>query len=570
MNAAAWLALAFPSASSERVVVSHDDLVVERSCTLVFPQAPLADAGERGVVRIVADGVTIECEGTLRGAPEDAAGDTLAGTGIVVVARGVTLRGARVAGFRVGIRAEQADGLRLEGCDVSGNFRQRLRSTCEREDEADWLWPHENDADEWERWGAGIWIADSREALVHGCRARQGQNGLVLDRVERSRVADNDFSFLSGWGVALWRSSENLIERNACDFCIRGYSHGVYNRGQDSAGILLFEQCSRNMIRENSATHCGDGLFAFAGREALGEAPAPEGFSYLRCGNNDNRIEGNDFSFAAAHGLELTFSFGNWIEENRLVENAICGIWGGYSRDTFISNNEFRSNGEQGSAVERGGINIEHGQRNVILVNRFRENACGVHLWWDEDASLAELPWALANGHASQDNSIIGNEFTREKLPIELRAAGRTFVRNSLEVGTTVIADEVSLVVEETPFLRPDAQIEVTVHARDLGPPATTRPVGARSHLAGREHIVMTEWGPYDWQSPLLQRLPGDERTHRYRMLGAAIESATVTAGRLELAADSLTITSDRAGPLSYELRVTANATVHVARGELR
>ena len=71
----------------------------------------------------------------------------------------------------------------------------------------------------------------------------------------------------------------NSTARNACDFCIRGYSHGVYNRGQDSAGILMFEQCSGNVIAENSATHCGDGLFAFAGKEALGEtepsAPVP-------------------------------------------------------------------------------------------------------------------------------------------------------------------------------------------------------------------------------------------------------------------------------------------------------
>ena len=39
----------------------------------------------------------------------------------------------------------------------------------------------------------------------------------------------------------------------------------------------------------------------------------------------------NDLSYAAAHGLEMTFSFGNRILDNRLVGNAICGIWGGYS-----------------------------------------------------------------------------------------------------------------------------------------------------------------------------------------------------------------------------------------------
>jgi len=44
----------------------------------------------------------------------------------------------------------------------------------------------------------------------------------------------------------------------------------------------------------------------------------------LRVGN---LLVGNDFSYAPAHGIEMTFSFGNVFYHNRLVENAICGIW---------------------------------------------------------------------------------------------------------------------------------------------------------------------------------------------------------------------------------------------------
>src|SRR5262249_35640742 len=157
---------------------------------------------------------------------------------------------------------------------------------------------------------------------------RGGQNGLVLDRCEKAGIYDNDFSFLSGWGIALWRSSDNVITHDACDFCIRGYSHGVYNRGQDSAGILLFEQGCRRVIGANSATHCGAGFFSFAGQEALGSVPpsSPD-FDYRGKGCNENTIVGNDFSYAAAHGLELTFSFDNAILQNRFVQNSICGIW---------------------------------------------------------------------------------------------------------------------------------------------------------------------------------------------------------------------------------------------------
>ena len=218
---------------------------------------------------------------------------------------------------------------------------------------------------EWtRRYGAGIAISASSDVLVQGCRARRRQNGLILDRVTLSRILDNDFSFLSGWGIALWRSSHNTICRNRVDFCIRGYSHGVYNRGQDSAGLLLFEQCNRNVIAHNSATHGGDGLFGFGGEETLGTAAAmPDGFDHQRKGNNDNIIAFNDFSHAAAHGLEMTFSFGNRIFENRFTGNAICGIWAGYSQDTVIMANRFEGNGDAGYGLERGGVNIEHGAR---------------------------------------------------------------------------------------------------------------------------------------------------------------------------------------------------------------
>ena len=121
-------------------------------------------------------------------------------------------------------------GFELAQLDVSGNFQQRLLSTPEAEDSSDWLWPHRNDNNEWATaYGAGLYVEDSDRVTVRRVRARNGQNGIVLDRVNDSKIYDNDCSFLSGWGLALWRSSENVISRNAFDFCVRGYSHGVYN-----------------------------------------------------------------------------------------------------------------------------------------------------------------------------------------------------------------------------------------------------------------------------------------------------------------------------------------------------
>lgn len=449
-------------------------------------------ADDEGALWIAADGLTVEFAGELRGAPPGAAPDTLGGVGIRVTGKNVTLRGARVSGYRVGIHAVGADGLVLEDCDVSGNFRQRLRSTKAKEAEEDWLNPHANDAHEWfTNYGAGIHVERASGVTVRRCRARAGQNGLVLERVERAQVHDNDFSFLSGWGIALWRSSDNVIANNRCDFCIRGYSHGVYNRGQDSAGILMFEQCCRNSILGNSANYCGDGLFAFAGQEALGNASQPRpGFDHVRRGTNDNVIFANDFSLAAAHGLELTFSFGNRILTNRLQGNAICGIWAGYSRDTEIAGNILQRNGDAGHGLERGGINIEHGQRNRIVDNDFVANACGIHLWWDADEDLAKSPWALANGHESRDNCLQENTFTRDTLAVQLRDT--TGTRTHANVFVDTVPEQATAGSESSdedcsphPFEWPEL-------------PGVFHPVYLTEPTGGRELIQLDEWGPLE------------------------------------------------------------------------
>ena len=117
--------------------------------------------------------------------------------------------------------------------------------------------------------------------------------------------------------------------------------------------MLLFEQSSRNIIAWNSVTHGGDGLFLWAGQSTMDSGVG---------GCNDNLIYGNDFSYAAANGIEVTFSR-NTIVANGMV-GSDYGIWGGYSYDTQILGNGF--------ALNRTGIAIEHGQDNHVVGNDFR------------------------------------------------------------------------------------------------------------------------------------------------------------------------------------------------------
>lgn len=539
------------------ITVTRDNTAIDRSCRIVIPQGTIiADTDDNGVIQIVADGIVVECvEGQAELLADDLEGDwdRKTGYGFFIDGRkNVTLRNARAHRFKCGIFASDADGLVLENCDVSGGFAHRLRSTPQAEDGGDWLWPHQNESNEWlHNYGAGIYVEESDNVTIRDCFARRRQNGIVLDTVTNSKIYDNDCSFLSGWGLAMWRCTDNVVSRNAFDFCVRGYSHGVYNRGQDSAGILFFEQNSRNYIVENSATHGGDGLFAFAGLDALGERwleqerrrlrretgrdnvddlinVTPEiAARFKRLGCNDNHFIGNDLSYAPAHGLELTFSFGNVIADNRMVENAICGIWGGFSQDTLIVRNTFEGNGEMAYGLERGGINIEHGAGNVIAHNTFRDNKCAIHLWWDNPGNFLSTPWGRANYRGVTDNVIAGNTFIGDRIALQLRDDS---TEGTKVVGTRYFQNDARNVGRE---LDVKAGIEIVTSGEipavpDLAYPVygQKRPVGARPHLAGRHNIIMTEWFPWDHTSPIARKIASGKDGDVYEF--HAIEPADV------------------------------------------
>ena len=458
----AWIIAAVFSAvpvELPQVYVTADDVRVTESCVVVIPpDAVIEDTNGNGVIQVVASDidVTFATDARLEGAPRDCRPDSYQGYGIRINGQSnVTIRNVSIRGFRTAFWATNTDGLTLEGIDASDNWRSHLKSTPSAEDAGDWLFPHQNDQNEWlTNYAAALYVEDANAVTIRNCRVRHGQNALCMDRVNGAKVFDNDFSFNSGWGIALWRCNDNVISRNACDFCIRGYSHGVYNRGQDSAGILMFEQCNRNVIAENSATHGGDGFFGFAGKEALGETSQHPRAWYEARGNANNLLAHNDFSYAAAHGIEMTFSSANTFHANRLVENAICGVWGGYSQETTIAENRFERNGDMAYGLERGGVNIEHGKNNRILANHFQSNRCGVHLWWDPDGGISRTSWAKVNGTESTGNLIAGNSFRDDAVALHFRGPSEVTLSDNAftDVNTVMAKDDNAVVnVMETP-----------------------------------------------------------------------------------------------------------------------
>jgi len=531
-----------PASASPRVddalpplVVDRDNVLVERSASLRIP-GPIEDRDRTGVITIRGSDLVVDLTGqVLDGRASGIAPDAYAGTGIRVSGRNVTIRGGTFIGFQVAILAEDAPGLTIEGATFADMRRQRLKSSVLAEHGDDWLWPHDNDAGEWaDRYGAAIVVRRSAGAVIRSIEVRSSQNGILLESSDHAKIYDNDCSYLSGWGIAMWRSSACTITRNALDFCVRGYSHGKYNRGQDSAGILIFEQCNDNVIAENSLTHGGDGVFGFAGREALGErGQAQPQEWYAARGSNRNIFYANDLSDAAAHGLEMTFGTGNIIAGNLIERCAITGIWAGYCRETLIEGNTVSECGASGYGLENGGINIEHGARSIIRANSFSGNSVGIHLWWDADESLAATPWGRANDVSMSTATIARNTFRNEPIPWRLRdTKGVThFSGNDLDDscgGGEMTGDSPIDAAEVT-----EAESFVLDSSRILG---NSRPVGARSDRRGRDKIVMTEWGPWDGESPLLRPLTIAGLWDQYEGLGTTLSAENVvTKGPVKL-----------------------------------
>ena len=432
------------SFDSAAIVVRGDSITLDLTGVVLEGTAPLSDPDQ-------ASGVAIRIDG----------------------GRNVRIVGARVRGYRIGILARGTRGLEIRGSDLSHNWKPRLFSLVEHESLVDWLSFHNNEGNEWLRFGAAIYLDNVSGGVVQSNTVTQGMNALLMNRVDHVSVRDNNFSYNSGLGIGLYRSSDNTIVRNIVDFNVRGYSHGFYRRGQDSAGILMYEQSSNNVVALNSATHGGDGLFLWAGNYTMNTGQG---------GSNDNVFYANDFSFAPANGIEATFSRNTFVAN--IAEGNDYGIWGGYSFDSRIVANCFSNN--------RYGIAIEHGQQNSIIGNGFIADSTAIRLWGD---SIQPSDWGYPKHRdtRSRDYLIDRNRFIATPRKFQLANSSGVEIRDSSGSspipGTcsgipSVPADQASLIPALPGF------------PREIQRP----PVQRRQRSA----IIVDDWGPYDYQHPKL------------------------------------------------------------------
>lgn len=391
--------------------------------------------------------------------------------------KNITIKNANIHGFKIGIWGQKLLNLVIENTDLSYNYRQKLQSNRLREDVSDWMSYHHNEYNEWQRYGAAIYLTDCTASDIHDNKITGGQCALMMTNCNKGMISNNNFSFNSGIGIGLYRSSANMIINNNLDFNVRGYSHGIFNRGQDSADILVFEQSNDNTFSNNSATHGGDGFFLWAGQSTMDNGQG---------GCNNNIVFHNDFSYAPTNGVEITFS------KNRIIDNTITecdnGIWGGYSFNSILAGNKIEKN--------TVGIAIEHGQEDIIQSNSFSQNKTAVKLWAKNDQSN-DWGYVHKRDTKSRDYQIMANTFNGDEtglniaLTTNIRLWGNSF-QNVLK--QYKIDEKTTGLDSVSSYPSPPLQM-----------PSLPGGMKEKEHYPpGKKEIRITRWGPYDFGYPIL------------------------------------------------------------------
>jgi parallel beta-helix repeat protein len=459
------------------------------------------------VIRVRGSGIVLDLTGVeLVGSPAGSDPDRGQGVAIMIDSgANVTVRNGKIRGYKIAIRATAVRNLRLLDNDLSHNWKPRLFSIVEHESLADWLSFHQNEKDEWLRFGAAIYLTDVRGGEVRGNTARQGMNGLLMTRTDSLLVWNNDLSFNSGLGIGMYRSDHNRIMHNTVEYNVRGYSEGFYRRGQDSAGILIYQQSDSNVVAFNSVTHGGDGLFLWAGQHTMDTGQG---------GANDNLFYNNDFSWAPTNGMEATFSRNAFVG-NRIV-GSDHGLWGGYSFNSLVLGNTFSRN--------RVGIAIEHGQENSIVSNRFIGDSTAIYLWANKiepsDWGYPKHRDTRSRGYSINSNTVSGS---RVALRIGDTHESRVTFNNIIADTLVTVRGDTSAFRLGEQVSRPDMDVAVPVPDSLKRSPLP----GGKRVLPGayadwpRSTIIVDDWGPYDWTTHKLWPADSSLSTPlRLRVLG--------------------------------------------------
>ncbi len=347
---------------------------------------PIGGEEDMGVVRVSGQSdLTLDFRGvTFEAAASEMPAIGVRGRGLVLEdCERITILGGVWRGYAAPITIRNSKSIRVREVQVEGFWREALESTVTRDSGADWLEPANFLQPDWNDQYAGIAVHGSQDVIVQGCQARAGAIGVVLADCREGLVVGNDASFLSAYGAVLVGGQSNTVAHNSLEYNVRGYSHGNYASGQNSAGVLVVGGGQGHRIAFNRLTHSGAGIMLYG----VGvEAPT------------HNRLYGNDARHSIFAGLQ------SHNTRNTLVQNndfSLCGRFGVHSEadiEMVLLENEVAD-------VTGAGIGLFSSSKGSLLQNNLLRNQIGLEIAW----SQTEV--AGAGAPASKEHHVLGNRF---------------------------------------------------------------------------------------------------------------------------------------------------------------
>jgi len=447
----------------------------------------LADTNGQGAIQIGADGITIDFQGAILQSPEEPTGrlENFNGIGFAIADhKDVTIKNARIHGFQYNVKILRSSGIKLENCQLCDSRSQRMMIG----DSPTNVWLDLRGLESWRQYGAGAWIEKSSKCVISGVTANQSQNGLILVNANDNKIVGCDFSYNSGWGIALCTSSDNLICWNHADFVNRPWAGGW---GGDSSGVVLTTGSNRNTWADNSFTHGGDGFFLATRNGGFDD----KGQLHEEGTCDDNKIAYNDGSWSTANAFESTFSTGNIFYRN-LCDDSNYGFWLGYSNTNFIEGNEII--GSHADAIAH-----EQGSENVYARNDIENTGeTAIHLWSGTDTRFEQSP--------SKGNVIVENKIFRARRAFDLTNSTDYFASGND--------------VRDAPIPSPIKTNEVSpTYGALVGPfdeiqklkPAGFRMYRNTDQPKGWQWLAATAYGMRDYRNMIVPWMMKDDRTLR-------------------------------------------------------
>ena len=318
------------------------------------------------------------------------------GTGILLDGcSNVTLKNVSVTGFQCNIQAKNCTNVKILG--VQANRSRAMTIASEGKPIEQFL--NLRSIAAWRSYGAGIWLEHCTKAEVLGCTTQFAQNGIALVNCQSCLVNDNNCSYNSGWGLALWHSTDNAVVWNHADFCNRPWSGGW---GGDAAGLVAVNSCTKNVFVGNSLTHGGDGFFL---TDLVNGGFNPDTKRYeFQGSSNRNLVAYNDGSWSSHNAFEGTFAEGNIYLRN-YADDSDYGFWLGFASHSMVVQNEIKR-------IEHDAIAINQGEVNTIFRNDIEDvRGNGVHVW--------SSPGPVEEDKPSDQNEVTANRLVHCKWGVQ-------------------------------------------------------------------------------------------------------------------------------------------------------